>query len=65
MATTMWRTLRADNLRPPFSSGKDVSIFTSMPFDLDRRTAELIANFAGIGMMIIAYEEAGVGGVYS
>ena len=62
MATTMWVTLRADGIKPPFGNGKDVATFTAMAFDLDKRTAELAANFAGIDILAIAYKEAGGGG---
>lgn len=46
-----------------FSSGKDVSTFTAMPFDLDRRTAESVANFEEMDIMIIACKESGRGRV--
>ena len=48
MTTTMWATLREDGLKPPFSSGKEVSTFTVMLSDLDKRTTESVANSAMI-----------------
>lgn len=57
MVTMTWTTLRADGLNLPFSSEKGVSMFTSTSFDLDRRTAESVVNFAGIDIMTIVYRE--------
>lgn len=62
MATTTWVTLRVDGLKPPFSTGKDESIFTAMHFNLDERAAESVVNFPGIDILTIAYKEAGRGG---
>ena len=60
MATTMWTTLRADGLKPPFSIEKAV-LTTAMSFGLGRRTAESVANFNGIDIVTIAYKEANRG----
>ena len=62
MATTMWATLRADGFKPPFSSGKDVMVLTAMTFELDKKTAEAVANLAGLDIMDIAFKNAGRGG---
>lgn len=62
LATTMSATLSADGLKPHFSSGKDMSTFTAMSFDLNKRTTESVANVAGIDIMTIACKEAGGGG---
>lgn len=62
MAAIMWETLPADGLNPSFSSGKDVSNFTAMFFDLNKRMAESVVNFAGIYIVTIACKEAGRGG---
>lgn len=53
-------TLRMENIKPPFSSGNDVS---NLSFNLDKMTVESVANFSGIEIMTIAYKEAcrGVG----
>ena len=61
MATTMWATLRADGFKPPFSSGKDVMVLTAMTFELDKKTAEAVANLAGPDIMDIAFKNAGRG----
>lgn len=52
----MWTTLRANDLKPHFTSRKDVSTFTAIPFDLVKKTVEAIANFAGIDTTTIAYK---------
>ena len=62
MATTMWATLRADGFKPPFSSGKDVIVLAAMAFELDKKTAEAVANLAGLDIMDITFENAGRGG---
>lgn len=43
----------------PSRQWKDVSIFITMSFELDRRTVGSVANFAGMDKMSIAYKEAG------
>lgn len=43
---------------PPFISGKDVSMLTAMAFDVDTTTTE-VANLAGLGVLTIAFKEAG------
>lgn len=58
MATTMWLTLRADGLKPHFSSGNDMSTFTAMPFSLNKRTTESVANLMRIDIMTIACKKA-------
>ena len=62
MTTTMWATLRADGFKPPFSSGKDVMVLTAMTFELDTKTAEVVANLAGLDIMDIMIKHAGRGG---
>lgn len=42
-----WVTLRPGRLKAPFSKGTDI--------DLERRTAESVATFAGIHITTIAY----------
>ena len=59
MATTMWATLRADGFKPPFSSRKDVSVFTAMDIDLNKKIAKAVANLAGLDIRTIAYEQSG------
>ena len=62
MATTMWATLRADGFKPPFSSGKDVMVLTVTAFELDKKTAEAVANLAGMDIKDIAFKSVGGGG---
>ena len=38
---------------------KDVSVLTAMTFDLDKKTAEAVANLAGLDILAIAYKKAG------
>ena len=59
IATTMWATLKADGFKPPFSSGKDVMVLTATAFELDKKTAEAVANLAGLDIMDIAFKSAG------
>ena len=62
MATMMWATLRADGCKLPSSSGKDAMVLTAMAFELDKKTAEAVANLAGLGITDIAFNSAGRGG---
>ena len=54
-----WTTLGADGFKPPFSSGKEVSVLTVVAFDLDKKTAEGVVNLAGFDILTIAYKKAG------
>ena len=62
MATIMWATLRVDGFKPPYSSGKDVMVLTATAFELDKKTAEAVANLAGLDIMDIAFKSARKGG---
>ena len=61
MASTMWATLRADDFKPPYSNGKDVMVLTATVFELDKKTAEAIANLAGLDIMDIELRMLGEG----
>ena len=54
--------MKAVGFKFPFSNGKDVMILTSMVFELDKKTAEAVANLAGLDIIDIAIKNAGRGG---
>lgn len=58
----MWDTLRGDEFEASFSSRNDVSMFTAMAFELDKKKAVAVANLAGLDLLAIAYKNAGKGG---
>lgn len=57
MVTTMWAILRADDLKPPFSSVKDVLVLTAMAFELNKKTTEGIANAGRTGPTGVSIHE--------
>lgn len=64
--TTIWVTLQTDGFKHPFSNGKDLPVLTARTFNLDKKTAEVVANLAGIDILTIAYENSsrvGEGGI--
>ena len=53
--------MKAVGFKFPFSNGKDVMVLTAMAFELDKKTAEAVANLDGLDIMDIAIKNAGRG----
>ena len=53
--------MKAVGIKFPFSYGKDVMVLTAMASELDKETAEAVANLDGLDIMDIAIKNAGLG----